>query len=165
MKKLIIFIIIIAAYSSLAQNNKYILKTNNIIDLTEYKQSDYFFDIPKILNEDSSKLIANSSDIFELNKFIKEHKIKSLRKFIRRLPDELQILRTINGIEFPIEELQRTFIIEVETALSDIKLNSLRENHLLIQNIDKITLSRLMPGLQMIHAISINLNFITQLTI
>lgn len=132
MKKLIIFIILIATYSSLAQSNKYILKTNSIIDLSEYKQSDYFFDITKLVKEDSSKLVMNSIHLFELNKFLNEYKIKSLRKFIRRLPDELQTLKTNNGIELPIEELQRTFIIEIETALSDIKLNSLKENHPLI---------------------------------
>lgn len=49
MKKLIIFIILIATHSSLAQSNKYILKTNSIIDLSEYKQSDYFFDITKLV--------------------------------------------------------------------------------------------------------------------
>lgn len=69
----------------------------------------------------------NSIHLFELNKFLNEYKIKSLRKFIRRLPDELQTLKTNNGIELPIEELQRTFIIEIETALSDIELNSLKK--------------------------------------
>lgn len=165
MKKLIIFIILIATHSSLAQSNKYILKTNSIIDLSEYKQSDYFFDITKLVKEDSSKLVMNSIHLFELNKFLNEYKIKSLRKFIRRLPDELQTLKTNNGIELPIEELQRTFIIEIETALSDIELNSLKENHPLIENIDKLTSVEVDAGLQMIHAISINLNFITQLTI
>ncbi len=138
MKKLIIFIIIIAAYSSLAQNNKYILKTNSIIDLTEYKQSDYFFDITKLINEDSSKLLMNSIHLFELNKFLNEYKIKSLRKFIRRLPDDLQTIKTDNGIELPLAELQRTFIIETESVLNETELQAIKETSTLIQNIDKL---------------------------
>ncbi len=138
MKKLIIFIIIIATYSSLAQNNKYILKTNNIIDLTEYKQSDYFFDITKIIDKDTSKLLINSIHLFELNKFLKEYKIKSLRKFVRKLPDDLQTIKTVNGTEFPLAELQRTFIIETESALNETDLQALKESSTLIQNIDKL---------------------------
>ncbi|BDQ01667.1 S8 family serine peptidase [Ignavibacterium sp.] len=138
MKKLILFIIIIATYSSLAQNNKYILRTNNIIDLTEYKQSDYFFDITKLVNEDSSKLLTNSIHLFELNKFLKEYRIKSLRKFIRRLPDDLQTLKTDNGTELPLTELQRTFIIETESVLNETELQALKENSTIIQNIDKL---------------------------
>ncbi|MBM3292692.1 hypothetical protein FJY84_08450 [Candidatus Bathyarchaeota archaeon] len=138
MKKLIIFIILIATYSSLAQSNKYILKTNSIIDLSEYKQSDYFFDISKIIDKDTSKLLMNSIHLFELNKLLKEYKIKSLRKFIRKLPDDLQNIKTVNGTAFPLAELQRTFIIETESELNETDLQAIKESSTLIQNIDKL---------------------------
>jgi parallel beta-helix repeat protein len=105
--------------------------------MSEFKKLSGFYDIDKIKSLGKDEINSKSARFRELKNFLEDLNATTIRKLMRRLPDNIRTLRTRRGIDVLIENFQRLFVVELPSELREIGKSELLWKYKRIKKIDK----------------------------
>jgi hypothetical protein len=108
-----------------------------IAELSAFKQPTGFYDIERLKSVNKPDLDEKSERFQNLKLLLDEIESISIRTFIRRLPDGIRTLHTRRGTEESVEHLQRQYIIEVQSPITEPQKSRLLDKYKRIQGIEK----------------------------
>lgn len=108
-----------------------------IAELAAFKQPSGFYDISRLSSINKPDFETKSERFRNLKLLLDEIGANSIRKLIRRLPDDVRTLRTRRGTDESIEHLQQQYVVEVSFPITEVQRAQLLAKYKRIKNLEK----------------------------
>lgn len=123
--KLLFLFVIIFSISSNAQGQRetYVVELDSVVNLKKFILSNGYLDNASLINSVNDATEKSNKKLQDVAKFFEKIKPLSIRKFIRRLPEDVTYLTTASGKKFNIEGFQKLLVVETDTKIDANTLN------------------------------------------
>lgn len=107
--KNLFLLVIIISISSNAQSKReaYVVELDTVINLKKFTSSNGYLDHSRLINSMNAPDEKGNKRLIDIAKFFEKIKPLSIRKFIRRLPEDITYLTAESGKKFNIEGYQK----------------------------------------------------------
>lgn len=124
--KNLFLLVIIFSISSNAQIKRevYVVELDTVISFKKFTQSDGYLNHSGLINSINNPEGKSNKRLLDVAKFFEKIKPLSIRKFIRRLPEDITYLTTASGKEFNVEGYQKLLVVEMDTKIDVNTLNN-----------------------------------------
>ncbi|MGK9368715.1 hypothetical protein ACSSWA_07425 [Melioribacter sp. Ez-97] len=121
---LLFFIAVTISLNAQSKKETYIVELDTSVNLKSYTLSDGYLDHFNLINSKNVKDKKSDKRLVAVAEFFEKIKPLSIRKFIRRLPEDVTYLTTATGKKFNVEGYQKLLVIETDTKIDVNTLNN-----------------------------------------
>jgi hypothetical protein len=111
----ICLVFILAVTISLNAQSKretYIIEMDTLINLKNFELSDGYLNSSDLINYNKVNANNRNKKLTEIAEFLEDIKPITVRRFIRRLPEDVKFLKTATGLKFNVEGYQKLLVVE-----------------------------------------------------
>ncbi|MFZ5948434.1 MAG: S8 family serine peptidase [Stygiobacter sp.] len=120
----------------LKKRETYVVELDSMVSFKKFTLFNGYLDNTSLINSINDATEKSNKKLLDVAKFFEKIKPLSIRKYIRRLPEDVAYLTTTSGKKFNVEGFQKLLVVE---TFSKIDVNTLNDELKTNKTVKKIT--------------------------